>query len=109
MRLAAGSLFIGILYELLCLASRTIAQVVLFGDVWYLLASMRAATPQQQTCKICNQPDKLDFHVPDDVWFAVVPARFQNRVVCLYCFDECARENNVDYAASLTTLYFAGR
>ena len=64
---------------------------------------------QQQTCKICGQPDKLDFTVPDAIWRAVVPAQFHDRVVCLYCFDEKAREHNVDYAASLSTVYFAGR
>ena len=70
---------------------------------------MRRSEPQQSTCKICRQPDKIDFTVPDSVWRAVVPVPFQGEVVCLYCFDESARENNVDYAASLDTLYFAGR
>jgi hypothetical protein len=51
----------------------------------------------------------MDFKVPDDVWRAVVPIALQNGVVCLHCFDDCARENNVDYAASLSALYFAGR
>lgn len=70
---------------------------------------MRSGQPQQQTCKMCGQPDKWDFAVPADVWLRVVPLGFQSRVVCLDCFDECARERNVDYAASLSTLHFAGR
>lgn len=69
----------------------------------------RRRAEQQQTCKACGQPDKLNFHVPDEVWRDVVPTELQSRVVCLFCFDEYARENNVDYAASLSTLYFAGR
>lgn len=69
----------------------------------------RRTERQQSTCKICGQPDKIDFTVPDEIWLAVVPRDFQGEVVCLYCFDESARENNVDYAASLNTLYFAGR
>jgi len=69
----------------------------------------RPREPLQQTCKSCEQPDKFDFHVPDAVWLAVVPQQFHGRVVCLYCFDEFARERNVDYAASLGPLFFAGR
>lgn len=69
----------------------------------------RASEPQRQTCKACGQPDKFDFHVPDQVWCAVVPLALQNRVVCLYCFDEMARESNVEYAHHVSVLHFAGR
>lgn len=62
----------------------------------------------RQTCKACGQIDKLNFDVPDAVWAAVVPLELQNRVVCLACFDTLARKNNVDYAASLKAVYFAG-
>jgi hypothetical protein len=70
---------------------------------------VRSTQRQQQTCKACGQPDKMDFNVPDAIWKAAVPTPYQNRVVCLHCFDDFARERNVDYAASLTTLHFAGR
>lgn len=63
---------------------------------------------QQQTCKVCGALDKFDFHVPDDVWKKVVPARYQNKVVCLPCFDKFAFERQVDYSDSLDVLYFAG-
>lgn len=63
----------------------------------------------QQTCKACGQPDKFDFHVPDKIWQAVIPQRLQTRAVCFYCFDEYARENNVNYAPHISKLYFAGR
>ena len=62
----------------------------------------------QQTCKACGQIDKLNFDVPDSVWTAVVPPELQNRVVCLACFDTFARKNNVNYAASLKAVFFAG-
>lgn len=62
----------------------------------------------RQTCKACGRPDKFDFSLPDDVWAAVVPADLVNRVVCLGCFDEYAREAGVDYSGVLSTLYFAG-
>lgn len=61
-----------------------------------------------QTCKVCGHRDKFDFHVPDDVWEAVVPPDYQGRVVCLSCFDEFAYQHRVNYAASLHTLYFVG-
>ena len=73
------------------------------------MVSMKRSRPQQQTCKSCGQPDKFDFCVPDDIWEAIVPPNLQNRVVCLYCFDDYAREQGVDYADSLRTMYFAGR
>lgn len=64
---------------------------------------------QQQTCKACGRPDKFDFHVPDEVWAAVVPEKYRNRVVCLYCFDDFAVEADVGYAPALQLLFFAGR
>lgn len=68
-----------------------------------------AESNQQQTCKACGHQDKFDFHVPSDLWKRVVPSWLRNRVVCLYCFDEFAHERNIDYAASLRTLHFAGK
>lgn len=69
------------------------------------------ASPQQQrrqTCKACGCPDKFNFHVPDDLWRRVVPARYQNSVVCLDCFDDFALAKHVDYADAIELLYFAG-
>lgn len=61
-----------------------------------------------QTCKVCGRWDKFDFTVPDDIWEAVVPPPFRNRVVCLSCFDDFAYEKGIDYAHSLSALHFAG-
>jgi hypothetical protein len=63
---------------------------------------------QLQTCKACGYRDKFDFHVPDEIWEAVVPAYLRGRVVCLACFDDFAEERGIDYAAHVSTLYFAG-
>lgn len=63
---------------------------------------------QRQTCKACGRRDKFDFHVPDEVWAAVVPPELVNRVVCLACFDQFARQREVSYATHLRALYFAG-
>ena len=63
----------------------------------------------QQTCKMCGQPEKIDFHVPDEIWAAVVPAEFRQLAVCLYCFDDEAAAKGVRYAATLEGVCFAGR
>jgi hypothetical protein len=63
---------------------------------------------QRQTCKACGRPDKFDFTLPDEVWAAVVPPELVNRVVCLFCFDEFARQNDVSYAQHVARLFFAG-
>lgn len=63
---------------------------------------------KRQRCRVCKCEDKFNFHVPDEVWREVVPCEYQNKVVCLPCFDEFARMRNVDYSDSIETLYFAG-
>jgi hypothetical protein len=63
---------------------------------------------KRQKCSVCRCEEKFNFHVPDEVWKNAVPDEFQNRVVCLACFDEFARRNNVDYSNSINELFFAG-
>ena len=63
----------------------------------------------QQTCKMCGQPDKFDFHIPNEIWKAVVPEEFRTMVVCLYCFDEEAAAKGVNYAEAISEFCFAGR
>ena len=70
--------------------------------------SHRFEHSKRQTCKVCGCLDKFDFHVPDDVWEKVVPVRYQNKVVCLTCFDEFALKRQIDYSDSVDVLYFAG-
>ena len=50
---------------------------------------------QQQTCKVCGRPMKLDFHVSDELWDKIVPEEYRNSAVCLYCFDEFAHQAGV--------------
>ena len=75
---------------------------------WFRIHS-RTWVMGQQRCKVCGCRDKFDFHVPDFVWASVVPEKYQNRVVCLACFDDFAKKKEVDYSTHLKTLYFAGR
>jgi len=42
------------------------------------------------------------------MWKEVVPVEYQNKVVCLSCFDKFAREKQVHYSDSLEVLYFVG-
>jgi hypothetical protein len=63
---------------------------------------------RRQTCRVCRCRDKFNFHVPDEMWERIVPVQYQNKVVCLSCFDKFARQEKVDYSDSLETLYFAG-
>jgi len=58
-------------------------------------------------CRICGKREKFDFHVPDEIWEAVVGEG--GGVVCLSCFDDLAKKKEVQYAASLgKEVYFAG-
>ena len=70
---------------------------------------MRKRHHQQQTCKACGQPDKFNFHLPDEIWRSIVPAHLQTRVVCLYCLDDFAKEKGVKYHPHIKELYFAGQ
>jgi len=64
---------------------------------------------KRQKCTVCGCEDKFNFYVPDEVWQKIVPRQSRNRVVCLPCFDDFARKQNIDYADSIEVLYFAGR
>lgn len=46
----------------------------------------------REICKLCYQINVVGFHVPDDVWTAVVPEHVRTRVVCLSCFVRLADE-----------------
>jgi hypothetical protein len=63
---------------------------------------------QHQTCKVCGRRDKFNFHVPDEIWEAVVPPIFRTKVVCLACFDDFAVEMNIEYANLIEGVCFAG-
>ena len=59
-------------------------------------------------CKVCGRPEKFDFYVPDEVWHAIVPPKYQGHVVCLGCFDDFAQEKGINYSSVLRDLCFAG-
>jgi len=63
---------------------------------------------KRQRCNICHCEDKFNFSVSDELWREIVPRKFQNKVICLPCFDDLALQKNVDYADAIEVLYFAG-
>lgn len=62
----------------------------------------------RQSCKVCWQPQKLTFLVPDSTWSAVVPEAYRAYAVCLDCFDAFAAARGVAYAAHLSEICFVG-
>lgn len=43
---------------------------------------------EYEVCKKCMKPNKIGFHIDDDVWNKIVPKKFKNKVLCYYCFEE---------------------
>jgi len=46
----------------------------------------------REICKVCLKPSPVSFAVPDDIWMAVVPPQFHDKVLCLSCFIALADE-----------------
>jgi len=63
---------------------------------------------RRQRCRVCECEEKYNFHVSDEIWEKVVPKQFQTRVVCLSCFDNFARQRDVDYSHSINDFSFVG-
>ena len=45
---------------------------------------------RRERCKLCGGVNRVGFHVPDEIWRAVVPEAVRHRVVCLGCFTALA-------------------
>jgi len=68
-----------------------------------------AARLQRQRCKVCWNADGFNFHIPDEIWVAVVPPDLRTHVVCLRCFDDFAAGKGINYQDHLAAeLHFAG-
>lgn len=74
---------------------------------WFRI-HIRSWFTMQQRCKVCGCRDKFNFDVDDGIWREVVPMKFQNRVVCLACFDDFAKKREVEYSTSIHSLCFVG-
>jgi len=57
-------------------------------------------TLTREVCKRCGRENPLGFSVPDDVWKAAVPSEYQDKVLCIMCFDELATEAGIDWSAT---------
>lgn len=49
----------------------------------------------REICKICFQPNRIGFAVPDKVWASVVKPAYANKVICLQCFTRMADEAKI--------------
>ena len=55
----------------------------------------RSACVSREICKICYHVNAVGFHVPDRIWEAIIPRKFQRGVVCLSCFTRLGDEKIV--------------
>lgn len=62
----------------------------------------------RQICKVCGSLDYFNFNVPDKIWQKIVPKKYQNKVVCLPCFDKFATIKNINYAKYFSDFLFVG-
>ena len=74
---------------------------------WYKI-HIKNWKEMRQRCKVCGCADKFDFQIEVAMWKQVLPMEYQNRVVCLSCFDDFAKKKEIDYSTSLEELCFAG-
>lgn len=51
----------------------------------------------REICKACCHAGGIGFHVPDEVWYAAVPEKFQNGVLCISCFIRLADEKLIPW------------
>ena len=64
---------------------------------------------RRETCRRCWRENPVGFHVPDDVWRAVVPARHCQHVLCLHCFDRFATARRIDWTVGGVDYYAVPR
>lgn len=50
---------------------------------------------KRQRCRVCKCEDKFNYYVPDALWREIVAEEYQDKVVCLPCFDEFARKRRI--------------
>ena len=51
--------------------------------------------PHREICGLCHKVVKIGFHVPDNIWEAVVHPSRINDIHCLSCFTERADEKMI--------------
>lgn len=59
-------------------------------------AKMPDAT-HREICSLCHRVNRVGFHVPNNVWQAVVHKSNQNSIVCLECFSHRADEKYIEW------------
>ena len=56
-----------------------------------------------EVCKRCQRRNTVGFHVPEELWRAIVKGRWS--LLCLTCFDEVAEAEKVEYDIPQRDLY----
>lgn len=51
----------------------------------------------RERCKCCQRFNPVGFDVPESIWLNVAPEEFQNKVLCIMCFDMFAAEKNIQW------------
>ena len=49
----------------------------------------------REICKICYEPVRVGFNVPDEIWDEVVPKG--KNILCLQCFTKIADEKMIEW------------
>lgn len=58
--------------------------------------------PHREICGLCHRVVAVGFHVPDEIWEAVVHRSRLQDIHCLSCFIERADEKLVKWEAGIT-------
>lgn len=51
----------------------------------------------REICKACWEINRVGFYVPDEIWYAAVPIKLRNSVLCLNCFTRFADEKLISW------------
>lgn len=61
-----------------------------------------AGIATRERCQVCHQIRGLGFHVPNEVWAAVVHPSLRDSILCLPCFADRADAKLIPWERGLT-------
>jgi hypothetical protein len=59
--------------------------------------TMDDTIPTRERCAVCHKISSVGFHVPNELWLAVVHPQFNNSILCLNCFISYADEKQAKW------------
>lgn len=60
------------------------------------------AGPVREICADCGRVSPVGFHVPDEVWEAVLPDEYRHEVLCIMCFARRADRQYIAWDEEIT-------